>query len=305
MPIFVHSNLQNSSVNALLACNNASVDAALDVMLQQNDTKKRSPGLSAIDENSSKTLTSDPLPQAEETLLRPISGEHMEKRKQRITSPEKSFVTGSPRLPPKTDGSYESSGISRISPITLPGFQTPINFSDLPPPQQQYGIPPSYSGRKTTQQQYDFDTHSDSSPTRTSPPYIHCSPPPYCSSPETKTHVHVSPPPEVHPQSYSPFSNPYSYTTTKTSSPYERALRTRITPTSDFSDSGIEEEVTPRRTSVPPEAFKFFIKQHIENIYKSYHQRQQRRLKLEQEMARRKLDEATSEQMRRILFQKE
>ena len=81
---------------------------------------------------------------------------------------------------------------------------------------------------------------------------------------------------------------------------------TRVTPTTgELSDSGIEEEATPHRPSVPPEAFKFFMEQHIDNIYKSYQQRQQRRMKLEMEMAKRNLDEATSEQMRRILYQKE
>ena len=293
------------------------MDAALDV-LQQRDTKKKSSGLTAIHENtpqspSPKTSVTESYPQTEEVPARPASGEYMDMRKQR-KSPEKA-IPGSPRVPPRADGQYENSGISRISPITLPGFQTPINFTDLPPPPKDHhhhGLPPTYTYGTSTPQptQYDADTHSDSSPTRTSPPYVHCSPPPYSSSPEAKTHVHVSPPPEVHPQSYSPFSNPYPYTS-KASSPYDKSYkpssgyRTRVTPTSDFSDSGIEEEVTPRRPSVPPEAFKFFIKQHIENIYKAYHQRQQRRLKLEQEMARRKLDEATSEQMRRILFQKE
>jgi serine/threonine-protein kinase LATS1/2 len=89
---------------------------------------------------------------------------------------------------------------------------------------------------------------------------------------------------------------------------YERPSKNtsaRVTPSNEFSDSGIEEETTPRRTPVPPEAFKFFMEQHVENIFKSYHQRMQRRLKLEQEMAKRGLDEPTSEQMRRILYQKE
>ena len=80
----------------------------------------------------------------------------------------------------------------------------------------------------------------------------------------------------------------------------------RLTPISaELSDSGIEEETTPLRPSVPPEAFKFFIEQHIENIFRAYQQRQQRRMKLEMEMAKRNLDETTSEQMRRILYQKE
>lgn len=283
-------------MNALLACDNESVDAALD-MLQQRDSKKKNHGLSAIHEDAPPNppmFTTDPPPQPENN---PSPSPSYAQRRQRRKSPEK-VPSGSP-YPSRPEGHYETGGISRISPITLPGFQTPINFADLPPPPKDQGLPPSYSSK------YDTDTHSDSSPTRTSPAYIHSSPPPYSSnSPESKTHVHVSPPPEVHPQSYSPYSYPI-----KSSSPciYKPtpAYGTRITPPGDFSDSGIEEEVTPRRPSVPPEAFKFFIEQHIENVYKAYHQRQQRRLKLEQEMGRRKLDEATSEQMRRILYQKE
>lgn len=163
----------------------------------------------------------------------------------------------------------------------------------------------------------DREGHSDSSPTRNSPPYIHSSPPPYFGQngamPEDKTHIHISPPPEVHPHSYSPFSAPFS-SRREMMPPYERSMYhskgyggspARVTPSNEFSDSGIEEETTPRRTPVPPEAFKFFMEQHIENIFKSHHQRMQRRLKLEQEMAKRGLDEPTSEQMRRILYQKE
>ena len=282
---------QNSSVNALLACNNESVDAALDVLQQ----KKKAQGLSAIHEDvpSSPRVSGTEPPYRENPSPLP----HFDKRSQRRRSPDK--VPYSSRYSSRPDGQYETGGISRISPITLPGFQTPINFVDLPPAPKDGGLPPPSYGSTA----YDTDTHSDSSPTRTSPPYVHCSPPPYSTSPESKT-VHVSPPPEVDSKSYSPYSYPI-----KSSSPYvykpTPGYGTRITPPGEFSDSGIEEEVTPRRPSVPPEAFKFFIEQHIENVYKAYHQRQQRRLKLEQEMGKRKLDEATSEQMRRILYQKE
>ena len=232
---------------------------------------------------------------------------------------------------------------SRISPIQLPGFKTPISFADLPPPLEDHQLlqqmsrvqirDPRYGhmektrvggGAEMTQWQMDErEGHSDSSPTRTSPPYTRSSPP-YFSQPgvanlEDKTHIHISPPPEVRPHSYSPFSTsavgqresiavnersmyPKSY--------YSRGGvigngPTRVTPSNDLSDSGIEEEITPRRTPVPAEAFKFFMEQHVENIYKAYHQRMQRRLKLEQEMGKRGLDDPTSVQMRKILFQKE
>ena len=255
-------------------------------------------------------------------------------RTQRKKSPEESAFhpppvsssSGSSTTQQKTSESsaaYDSN--SRISPIQLPGFRTPVSFADLPPPPNDHQViqkrsktvvrhpqPVAYDTYRSgiTQKQIDDrEGHSDSSPTRTSPPYIQSSPPPYFSqNPEDKTHIHVSPPPEVNSHSYSPYSVPQR----ESLPPYDQTMyhtggaggTTRTTP-NEFSDSGIEEETTPRRTPVPPEAFKFFMEQRIENIFKAYNQRQQRRLKLEQEMAKRGLDEATSEQMRRILYHKE
>ena len=226
----------------------------------------------------------------------------------------------------------------RISPVNVPGYLTPINFTkDLPPPPSIMAkqCPPSYSSHVTQtrkaqtpthmyvqiptptqiQTQYESDACYDSSPTRTSPPASHTSPPPSLTSQtsqESRTHVHVSPPPEVHPTSYSPFSAPFSSYNYRTMREVDEHMyhtfgnSPRLTPSSaELSDSGIEEETTPHRPSVPPEAFKFFIEQHIENIFRAYQQRQQRRMKLEMEMAKRGLDEKTSEQMRRILYQKE
>ena len=233
---------------------------------------------------------------------------------------------------------------SRISPIQLPGIKTPVTFNNLPPPMEDHQLmqqmsrtrirhpQPVYMDRKRrsagpdlTQLQIDErEGHSDSSPTRTSPPYVHSSPPPYftpngMANPDERTHIHISPPPEVHPQSYSPRTMASVATSHESvygrgggggggyQRPYhkEGAGGTRITPSNEFSDSGIEEEMTPRRTPVPPEAFKFFMEQRIENIHKAYQQRLQRRMKLEQEMSKRGLDEPTSEQMRKILYQKE
>ena len=315
--------VQNQAVNALLACNNSSFDAALDVLLR-DPKRKPAPLLSAIVEDEAKSQSQTDLsmiksqsrssPEAATVYTHIQSADKRERRK----SPEKS--PPAPSHPQKTDSGsqYDPADISsRISPIMLPGFRTPVSFNELPPPPKyDYATMISLSN-SSKQMQFDQDVHSDSSPTRTSPPYIHNSPPPYSTSisPEQHTHIHVSPPPEVHPQSYSPFSAPLTYRR-ETPPTYDRSLykppynkgsgySTRITPTSEFSDSGIEEESTPRRPTVPPEAFKFFIEQHIENIIKSYHQRMQRRHKLEQEMAKRSLDDATSEQMRRILYQKE
>lgn len=326
--------LQNSAVGALLAVNSSSIEAALDYLqkkklfaIQEGETSRHAQA-DAGGRHTPGTIQSSREP---------------ERRK----SPEKSaFSTpeGVSSQQQRTGEAgmaiYESG--SRISPIQLPGFRTPVTFADLPPPLEDHQLMQQMSrtqirnpqpihmekhrsvvgGGEMTQRQMDErEGHSDSSPTRTSPPYIHSSPFSQngAANPEERTHIHVSPPPEVHPHSYSPSSAPVA--SQRESIPaYERNMypksynsggggssggSTRITPSNEFSDSGIEEEMTPRRTPVPPEAFKFFMEQRIENIYKAYHQRMQRRLKLEQEMAKRCLDEPTSEQMRKILYQKE
>lgn len=60
-----------------------------------------------------------------------------------------------------------------------------------------------------------------------------------------------------------------------------------------------------RDFKVPPQAFKFFMEQHIENVIKSHKQRMYRRLQLESEMTKIGLSEEAQCQMRRMLCQKE
>lgn len=54
-----------------------------------------------------------------------------------------------------------------------------------------------------------------------------------------------------------------------------------------------------------PQAFKFFMEQHVENLQKSCEQRQQRRRQLENEMSRSSMPDQTRNQIRRMLYQKE
>ncbi|XP_063706685.1 serine/threonine-protein kinase Warts isoform X2 [Culicoides brevitarsis] len=54
-----------------------------------------------------------------------------------------------------------------------------------------------------------------------------------------------------------------------------------------------------------PQAYKFFMEQHVENVMKSYKQRNFRRTQLELEMSKMKLPEETKGEMRKLLFQKE
>ncbi|XP_069859230.1 serine/threonine-protein kinase LATS2 [Dipodomys merriami] len=66
-----------------------------------------------------------------------------------------------------------------------------------------------------------------------------------------------------------------------------------------------EEKRESRIKSYSPYAFKFFMEQHVENVIKTYQQKVNRRLQLEQEMSKAGLCEAEQEQMRKILYQKE
>lgn len=332
-----------------MACNSSSVDAALDVLskkltaIQEGNVRPASGDASTTaSRHGDKTPTPDDFtttttPAVASAPSRSGSGSGRSRDSwQHQQSPEKQ----TPMLPKQESvGRYNLSDAGRISPVQVPGYQTPINLnSDLPPPPSITAKqpPPSYTSHISQQQQshskkssptghmhvqiptpttqlqtqYESDACYDSSPTRTSPPISQASPPTALTSQDSRTHVHVSPPPEVHPTSYSPFSAPfsssYNYKTMREVDEHAYRSAQRLTPNSaELSDSGIEEETTPQRPSVPPEAFKFFIEQHIENIFRAYQQRQQRRMKLEMEMAKRNLDENTSEQMRRILYQKE
>ena len=55
----------------------------------------------------------------------------------------------------------------------------------------------------------------------------------------------------------------------------------------------------------PPQAFKFFMEQHVENVVKYYDDRRKRRMQLEQEMVKFGLDDKQQELYRRVLAVKE
>ncbi|XP_053315946.1 serine/threonine-protein kinase LATS1 [Spea bombifrons] len=66
-----------------------------------------------------------------------------------------------------------------------------------------------------------------------------------------------------------------------------------------------EERRESRIQSYSPQAFKFFMEQHVENILKSHHQRIHRKKQLENEMMRVGLSQDAQDQMRKMLSQKE
>lgn len=66
-----------------------------------------------------------------------------------------------------------------------------------------------------------------------------------------------------------------------------------------------EERRVSKVRNYSPEAYKFFMEQHVENILKSHEQRQHRRQQLEAEMAKVNLSEEAQHQIRHMLYQKE
>ncbi|XP_077485568.1 serine/threonine-protein kinase LATS2-like isoform X2 [Amblyomma americanum] len=66
-----------------------------------------------------------------------------------------------------------------------------------------------------------------------------------------------------------------------------------------------EERRASKVRNYSPEAYKFFMEQHVENILKSHEQRQHRRQQLEAEMAKVGLSEEAQHQIRNMLYQKE
>ena len=56
---------------------------------------------------------------------------------------------------------------------------------------------------------------------------------------------------------------------------------------------------------ISPEAYKFFMEQHVENVIKRFRDTRERRMSLEKRMEQHKLKEETRDQMRRILAQRE
>ena len=249
-PFIINILPQNAAVTALLQCNNASVDAALDILCSQH-------------------------------------------RKMSLKEPNMSPTTDTPYFDNGANPSFN------IDDMFYNDFET-TTVTQLPGGMPRTTLQPIKTyPTLVTRNLSPIDSSPEQSPHSTPPPQAgtgHC--------------VHVSPPPAVQPRTYSPFSAPFSYQR-QTPPVYDRNARLPhgyspiVRPSSELSDSGIEEETITPRNPVPPEAFKFYMEQHIENVMKAYQQRQQRRMKLEMEMSKRKLDEATCEQMRRLLAQKE
>ena len=88
--------------------------------------------------------------------------------------------------------------------------------------------------------------------------------------------------------------------------PYKTTHHTSPIPErKSYSREKEESRSESKIRNCPPQAFKFFMEQHIENVIKTSEDRRKRRMQLEKEMLRIGLDEETQEQMRKMLCQKE
>ncbi|KFP53036.1 Serine/threonine-protein kinase LATS2 [Cathartes aura] len=99
--------------------------------------------------------------------------------------------------------------------------------------------------------------------------------------------------------------NDKSSKNTKAEKPSKDKKQIQTSPVPVRKNGKDEEKRESRIKSYSPFAFKFYMEQHVENVIKTYQQKINRRLQLEQEMAKAGLCEAEQEQMRKILYQKE
>ncbi|XP_078038122.1 serine/threonine-protein kinase warts [Augochlora pura] len=90
-----------------------------------------------------------------------------------------------------------------------------------------------------------------------------------------------------------------------TPSPYKIKHQSPIPERKHMSKEKEEERRDCKVRNYSPQAFKFFMEQHVENVLKSHKQRLYRRLQLETEMAKIGLSAEAQCQMRKMLSQKE
>lgn len=88
--------------------------------------------------------------------------------------------------------------------------------------------------------------------------------------------------------------------------PYKTTHHTSPIPErKSYSREKEESRLESKIRNCPPQAFKFYMEQHIENVIKTSEDRRKRRMQLEKEMLRIGLAEEAQEQMRKMLCQKE
>ncbi|KAF7709367.1 serine/threonine-protein kinase LATS2 [Silurus meridionalis] len=236
-------------------------------------------------------------------------------------------------MPPATNvSSKQEAGMgpsNTITAVTSPPIQQPVKSMRVMRPEPKTAVGPCHPGWLAAQGQDTPETHGylpDESFTLESSQEPRCPPPPY---PKTllmsgATVVQETTPLEAGGIASAPDHSTQGrpVPTAPAGKPEERATKDKAKPgkgektvkdkkqiqTSPVpvrKNARDEEKRESRIKSYSPFAFKFYMEQHIENVMKTYQQKLNRRLQLEQEMSKAGLSEAEQEQMRKMLNQKE
>ncbi|KAK3098523.1 hypothetical protein FSP39_020302 [Pinctada imbricata] len=139
-------------------------------------------------------------------------------------------------------------------------------------------------------------------------------PPPIPPPPTTKTSGNNPPPPSIPSQQINGANKQCEQgeetddTMSQVSDTSSTQEKTRCTSPIPERKKDIEMERLRRDSRLrnySPQAFKFYMEQHVETLLKSHKERQRRRMQLEREMSKVGLSEEAQHQMRRMLEQKE
>ena len=171
------------------------------------------------------------------------------------------------------------------------------NIELKPPLQRKYSPHMSETSSTASRSDSPVSAASDCPTVSASPVSFMSSTTPSSTQSETCTPEQDNPPP-VPPSSNAEMPPPPPpYKTTHHTSP--------IPERKSYSREKEEYRLESKIRNCPPQAFKFFMEQHIENVIKTSEDRRKRRMQLEKEMQRIGLTEEAQEQMRKMLCQKE
>ncbi|KAG5833461.1 hypothetical protein ANANG_G00276190 [Anguilla anguilla] len=208
-----------------------------------------------------------------------------------------------------------------ITAVTSPPIQQPVKSIRVMRPEPKTAVGPCHPGWLATQTQDVADSHAYAAddayalePSEYCNPEPRCPPPPY---PKTllMTGASAEPMPlegnamcaELPPSR--PLPEETLATDKAKAGKAEKVVKDKkqiqTSPVPVRKNARDEEKRESRIKSYSPFAFKFYMEQHVENIMKTYQQKLNRRLQLEQEMSKAGLSEAEQEQMRKMLYQKE
>ncbi|KAL4609144.1 serine/threonine-protein kinase LATS2 [Arapaima gigas] len=207
-----------------------------------------------------------------------------------------------------------------ITAVTSPPIQQPVKSIRVMRPEPKTAVGPCHPGWLAAQPQDPADPHAYGSGENyalESSDYVapepRCPPPPY---PKNLLVPGVGPDQEAGAVNTAPEP---SGSGSKTNEPLakdkakggkaEKATKDKkqiqTSPVPVRKNAPDTEKRESRIKSYSPFAFKFYMEQHVENVMKTYQQKLNRRMQLEQEMSKAGLSEAEQEQMRKMLYQKE